>query len=607
MYTRLFISAVGMLLLASCSHEADLVESREAYEENKSNENAEKVFGFKINPNQDWKTTYNGKVTVNVNPSEVDKVQVLACVDEVNADGTTSTAMMSLNECEVGNQTSIDLYYDAPKVNRGLYVAYLSNTNFILEPIGAVSAGTRAATVSTATHPNFDDIPDTKLAGVTLSGPSNSYVAHELNGSEYYDQLYTYASQKVSTFNPFDDVLKKDFEDAVFSYFQNGKGVNNLAKVKESGFYNDNGYPTTTGERPIVVTPVYKRDGGNKFGNEVNNSDLYYYYYNETDYKNATDKVKFLVDLPKYKAFAFSESGVKESVVQKVNSYALVYWKQDGQPTFKFPAGLKLGFMFRSHGDKTYEPGKHTGELFGDGRLNNDVNRIPNFSSSGFATNDPRMGWFTLNGRYFLCCETGTDADFNDVMMEVEGGIKGIPPTIPFKPFDYTFCFEDTEQGDFDLNDVVILAARTDKTKVVYSVIACGAYDELYIKGLGVGDEFENTEVHAMLGHSQKTFVNTQGPKNADAYTITKTVEESFTFESLLGQLYIYNATKGNNVHMAKTGQAPHGILISSKFNYPKETSCVTDAYGDFGKWAEFTTETGWYSKNWNPRLIYVW
>lgn len=606
MNAKLFITVVGMLLLVSCGHEADMIESREAYEENKVNENVEKVFGFQINPNQDWKTTYADKVTVNVNPAEVDKVQVLACVDEVNPDGSKFTAMKSLNECEVGNQTSITLCYDAPKVNRGLYVAYLSETNFILEPIGTVSAGTRAATVAQTTHPNFDDVPDTKLAGVTLSGPSNSYVAHELNGNEYYDQLYTYASQKVTTFNPFDAVLKKDFEDAVFSYFQNGKGVNNLEKVMKSGFYNDNGYPTTTGERPIVVSPVYKRDGGNKYGNEVTNSDLYYYYYSESDYNNASDKVKFLVDLPKYKAFAFSESGVKENVVNKANSYALVYWKENGQPSFKFPAGLKLGFMFRSHGDKTYEVGKHTGELFGDGRLNNDVNRIPNFSSSGFATDDPRMGWFTLNGRYILCCETGTDADFNDVMLEVEGGIKGIPPIIPFDPFDYTFCFEDTKEGDYDLNDVVILASRISKTKVMYSVIACGAYDELYIKGLGVGSDFENTEVHAMLGHSQNTFVNTRGAKNADAFTVTKTVSEGFSFENLLGQLYIRNATKGNDVPMSKQGEAPHGIMISSKFNYPTETSHVTEAYPNFGKWAQFTTETDWY-QTCNSSLIYVW
>ena len=605
MKTKSLITVVGLLLLASCSHDADLVDSREAYQENKANENAEKVLGFKINPNQDWRTTTAGKVTVSVNPAEVDKVQVLACIDEVNPDGTTGIAMMALNECEVGNQTSINLYYDAPIVNRGLYVAYLSNTNFILEPIGSVSAGTRATTVSTATHPNFDDVPDSKLAGVTLSEPFESYVAHDLNGTKVKDMLYEYTKQQVTTFNPFDEVLTNDFTNAVFSYFPN-KGMQNLDKLKRSGFYNENGYPTTTGDRPIVVSPVYKHDGGNKYGNEILNSDLYYYYYDEADYQKATNKLEFLIGLPKYKAFDFLKSNVKETTVKKANSYALVYWKENGQPTFKFPAGLKLGFMLRSHGTKTYEYGKHTGELFGDGRLNNDVNLIPNFDSSGFKTDDPRMAWFTLNGRYFLCCESGTDADFNDVMLEVEGGIKDIPPFIPFDPFNYTFCFEDTEEGDYDLNDVVILASRIEKTKVLYSVIACGAYDELYIKGLGVGSEFENTEVHAMLGKDQNMFINTTGKKNADAYTVTKTVSESFSFDELVGTLRIKNATKGNEVPMSKTGQAPHGVMITGKFNYPTERTLITDAYPNFGKWAEFTTEEDWY-KTYNSGLVFVW
>ena len=89
---------------------------------------------------------------------------------------------------------------------------------------------------------------------------------------------------------------------------------------------------------------------------------------------------------------------------------------------------------------------------------------------------DPRAAWLSINKKMLLCWESGTDKDFNDIIMEVEGGIEGpTPPPTPEKN-TYTFCFEDTKNGDFDMNDVVIKAVREDATTVRYSIVACGAY-----------------------------------------------------------------------------------------------------------------------------------
>jgi hypothetical protein len=50
--------------------------------------------------------------------------------------------------------------------------------------------------------------------------------------------------------------------------------------------------------------------------------------------------------------------------------------------------------------------------------------------------------------------------------MEVEGGIEGII-VIPEPVYNvYTYCFEDTQNGDYDLNDVIIKAKRLSTTKV---------------------------------------------------------------------------------------------------------------------------------------------
>ena len=88
---------------------------------------------------------------------------------------------------------------------------------------------------------------------------------------------------------------------------------------------------------------------------------------------------------------------------------------------------------------------KKQGELYGDGRLNDKINLFGNFKSSGLGANDPRAAWLTLNDRLLLCWESGCDADFNDIILDVEGGVEGI--IVPPEPEEniYTYCFEDTE------------------------------------------------------------------------------------------------------------------------------------------------------------------
>ena len=52
------------------------------------------------------------------------------------------------------------------------------------------------------------------------------------------------------------------FRQIIFSYFKNGRKYNNLPLVKSSSYYNETVYPITTGDEPIIVSPVYKNDGG---------------------------------------------------------------------------------------------------------------------------------------------------------------------------------------------------------------------------------------------------------------------------------------------------------------------------------------------------------
>ena len=126
--------------------------------------------------------------------------------------------------------------------------------------------------------------------------------------------------------------------------------------VIESGFYNDNCYPITTGDEPILVTPVYKSDKAKQYGNEVYNSDLYYYYFKEENV--GSDPQAYFESLPKYKAIPFNEcfGETEDDVIKKHGAYALIYWG-DGTPTegtvgnYQFPEGYKIGFMVRAKTD----------------------------------------------------------------------------------------------------------------------------------------------------------------------------------------------------------------------------------------------------------------
>ena len=346
------------------------------------------------------------------------------------------------------------------------------------------------------------------------------------------------------------------------------------------------------------------------YGYEVYNSDLYYYYFKQSDLDSATDKVKFLEDLPKYKAIPFSEVYPKtdDDVIEKRGAYALIYWG-DGTPevgvttgSYQFPEGLKIGFMLRSKAN-----GKH-GELYLDGRLNTNINKKSPFSSStaaknkdyeGNGDNMPRAAWLTVNGRQLLCWESGTDADFNDLIIEVQGGVSELTYTPKLSVGQiYTFCFEDTELGDYDLNDVVIKAKRIDDEQVQYELYACGAYDELYVKN--VDSAWENTEIHALFGKEPKTYINTESSeKKVTTKTITKKVSNTFTFLDSSCQPYIYDKTSGKTIKLAEKGQDPHGIMIPSNFKYPLEKVCIKDAYKDFNSWGQNSvTYKDWYSSS---------
>ena len=621
MKKSIYLIAAGLLVLASCSKSADLydpnyVDPANSVSQDDINSNVQKVFGESFDPNHDWCSTTTGEVTINAN-STVKKVQVLSYVTAYDEDGEAITNLDVMNEIELNGSTTVKLTYNAPIANQGIFVAFISDNDYQLRKVegNTVSleskAGTRAPLSQEYALPQME-LKLSKEAEVESYASQRGWIANE--------KLYAindHSALKMAA-NDYSTIDKDAFRTLVFSYFVNSKKVNNLTLVKNSKLYNETGYPVTTGAGPIIVAPVYKCDGCLKtsdgYGYEIYNSDLYYYYFKETDAGYKADPVGYLQSLPKYKAFEFKDSYIQkeDDIIEKRGAYALIYWG-DGpadyntKGSFDFPAGYKVGFMVRAK--TTAESGKKQGELYIDGRLNNDINKYDkcNFKSSGLGTDGPRGAWLTLNGHQLLCIESGTDKDFNDIILDIEGGVEEIKYIPETSKLVYTFCFEDNVMGDYDLNDVVIKARRLSETQVEYTIVACGAYDELYVKN--ISDEWDNQEIHSLFGKAPKTFINTDN--NEEKLTpvkVIKTVDKSFSILSEAHLPYIYDKTSGKTIYMSSKGQDPHGIMIPTDFKYPLEKICIGGvkdyAYKEFNGWGKYAvTYTDWFMKPQNDKV----
>ena len=133
-------------------------------------------------------------------------------------------------------------------------------------------------------------------------------------------------------------------------------------------------------------------------------------------------------------------------------------------------------------------------------------------------------------------------------------------------------------------------------TQVKYTVAACGANDELYLRNIKGKTLNETTEIHALFSvNSLSTFINTQS-KNYEPVSEVITVDPSFSFTDFSKQIYIYNKTENYDIKMSQRGEDPHGIMIPCDFEYPREKICIKDAYTQFNSWGENpVTSTDWY------------
>lgn len=407
----------------------------------------------------------------------------------------------------------------------------------------------------------------------------------------------------------------------------------NLETIRNSAVYElTKNYLVADGKAPITVTPVQI------LTTDYVSDCLYYYYFNpsELNGKSEEEQISFLKNLPKFKCvdckLTKNASGTEKGKGDffKVHEYVLPYFgnvmsNETGDVTvqsFVIPEGYYVGFMLRKNKTdwqdsytnendiytgkessgytrKSYDK-EDNGEVYADGRLNEQINQFPLFSQAvtekGMFPNDPRAAVFGANQRAYLMFEEGSDVNFVDMIVEINGGLYEVDAAQQINNNVYTFCFEDRNLGDYDMNDVVIKAERLNMTQVKYTVAACGAYDELYLRNINGKTLNETTEIHHLFGvDNLSTFINTQS-KNYEPVSEVINVDASFSFTDFSKQVYIYNKTQGYEVKMSQKGEDPHGIMIPCDFKYPIEKTCIKDAYTTFNNWGENpVSSTDWY------------
>ena len=291
------------------------------------------------------------------------------------------------------------------------------------------------------------------------------------------------------------------------------------------------------------------------------------------------------------------------------------------KPSTIIPAGYRIGFMVRKDGGAKAgnKDGKGDDNLkgcvYGYGALNTEINNYGNFKRSvtdfGMDLDSPRIATFTANNTIYLCFEEGTDAQYSDIIVEVGSpGETGVDMSnedlVNVEYMSYMMCFEDSPKADYDLNDVVLKFQRKNDTEVKVSLVACGAYDELYLRGLEGGVLNGNTEIHKYFSVDQQTYINTDGSTTREPITEIFNIDANTPTWTFISNVYIIDKTTGGNeIRLSGQGDSPCAIIVPGYINYPMEKVRITEAYPDFKAWVNNATENRDWYKNVEEKKVY--
>ena len=622
--------------------------------------NVASIFGT-IDPEQDWNLINTGSVTItaDANLDNIVKVQILTEAPFYNEDARV------IAEKAASNGETVTFDYEAPNGastlvaacvnNKGVYYIQVftpgdSHVYFASDAI----ARTRGVTYDLPDPNSLKLEAKNSMKSFNALRAENNYkswnnesgskwinerlwkpTANNNTGSSWTVTANGCIMKEIDGFTPEEEANIKEIVEKVLRKDGNNGYRNNMPTIRNSPYFTMfNNHLTSDGVTAITLIPI-QMNSTEAWGNQV-----YYYYFNPDNVVG--DTATFIKNLPKYKAIHCNDYQKAAGITDAKNKdqvkkffrgqeYLLAYYG-DGEPTdgkladpeLVFPKGYKIGFMNRKNinGKSDNYKANNNGCVYGYGKLNVEIN---NYDEGHFGTvlptskynnqsnrkycmeeDDPRIVFFRANDKTYLAFEDGADTNFTDMVIEVCGGTEKIDEEMDVYKLAYTMCFEDSPIADYDMNDVVLKFEREDDTHVKVSLMACGAYDELYLRGLNGQTLNESTEIHDIFGiDNHQTFINTDGGVTKDPVSELFDIPANSRLSDFMENIYIYDKTKNYDVTLAGMGDDPHAIVIPSDFGYPIERANIQTAYPLFRNWSGNATIDRYWFRNAIEQYVY--
>lgn len=599
MKNKLYLLAVAGMLMTACSEHSDSVSENEngrAY--------AEKELGISISGQHTWNMTVQGSVTFTNIPEDY-KGAALAVLSQNPYSDTLGTAATL---AYVEEQTSVA--YEAPGHLKKLYAACIREDGQML--VKSFARGAETVDMSDEGY---------KLVNASKSRMTRAGEQAEL---EFQPTINAMLFGEKGWANDRFAFIERGGQDADFNDFSKysntyktflPEGKNSTSKLKT---YEDmyNFHWTVVGKDggEVTLIPVHKQSAQHEY--------LGYFYCLPGEDIN-------FKDVPKY---VFSE-GIKQDMIVKddvddyvANAYRLIYYDKDGNASYTFPEGTKIYFFLHCLPSmKAYSWCNHSWDnqlgidYYSMPDLNRDMllhlNQDHNVNFNPYGGNDdweesPRVVYFNQDNTNYIGMEDGTDMDYNDIVCMVRGNLEGFPKSeiVEAKPQVYTYAFEDTKLGDYDMNDVVLRVWRdtSRKHELTVQLVATGAYNNLKVfyddHGVKYAEPvalFDGKEVHEALGIEAKTFGNTMS-QNVAKLPTTNIQYDYAKFRYYKADFYIVDMATGAEVHLPSAqglvGSAPYAICVPSRWQWPIEHTPITKAYTSFvGYAANPSVNVDWY------------
>ncbi|MBR6188855.1 MAG: DUF4842 domain-containing protein [Prevotella sp.] len=194
------------------------------------------------------------------------------------------------------------------------------------------------------------------------------------------------------------------------------------------------------------------------------------------------------------------------------------------------------------------------------------------------------------------------DGDFVEGVKGCTPGYNGKGRNIYDEPAVWTYAFEDTPLGDYDMNDVVIKVSENADDSGQLEVYLCcvGASFDLYLY-FGETALFYGKEIHDAFGQARGVLINTGG--GGPEVDITKMqpayVDKPDGFSFADADFWVKSPLVPEGIHVAKKGEAPLGVAIPGDWLWPLAGVNIEEAYPNFIEFAKDVEKADENARKW--------